>query len=208
MKYFLYSSLFIILTALLISCSREPSGQSRLVKTINSDWTFNYLPEGEMDSSIIFPDFDDSKWQAVAIPHTWSCYETTGEIHPFIYNASERDDPYWWYGWGFYRKKFSIDKNLVDKKVFVEFDGVQKYAKVFLNGKYLGDHKGGFTGFYFDLTENINMDAENVLVVMVSNRRNDIHRIPPMTAGNWNVYGGIYRDVRMVVKNQIYITFQ
>jgi len=129
-------------------------------------------------------------------------------MHPFIYNASERDDPYWWYGWGYYREKFSIDKSLQDKKVFVEFDGVQKYSKVYLNGKYLGDHKGGFTSFYFDLTDNIKWDSENVLVVIVSNRRNDIYRIPPMTAGNWNVYGGIYRDVRLVIKNRVYIPYQ
>ena len=196
-----------ILSFLAISCEKQQPG-SRLVKTINTDWTFNYFPEEEPDTSFANYRYDDSKWQAVAIPHTWSTYETTGEVHPFICNASERDDSYWWYGWGCYRKKFSIDHSLKDKKVFVEFDGVQKYSKVFLNGIYLGDHKGGFTRFYFDLTEKINWGGKNVLTVIVSNRRNDEHQIPPMTAGNWNVYGGIYRDVRLVVKSKVHIPFQ
>ena len=95
-----------------------------------------------------------------------------------------------------------------NKKVFVEFDGVQKYSKVYLNGKYLGDHKGGFNSFYFDLTEYINWNGENVMVVVVSNRRNDEFRIPPMYAGNWDVYGGIYRDVRLVIKSKVYIPYQ
>lgn len=197
----------VMLSLLIVSCKKQQI-ESRLVKTINTEWTFNYFPEEIPDSSFTNCSFDDSNWQAVAIPHTWSTYETTGEVHPFIYNASERDDSYWWYGWGYYRKKFSIDHSLKDKKVFVEFDGVQKYSKVFLNGMYLGDHMGGFTSFYFDLTEKINWEGENVLTVLVSNRRNDENQIPPMTAGNWNVYGGIYRDVRLVVKNKIYIPFQ
>jgi hypothetical protein len=202
--------LFIItvLSALFVSCNIEKNHQVRLSKNINANWTFNYFPQSQPDTTIAQLRFDDSKWQAVAIPHTWSTYETTGEVHPFIYNASERDDSYWWYGWGCYRKKFNIDSSLKDKKLFVEFDGVQKYSKVYLNGKYLGDHKGGFTGFYFDLTDRINYERENVLTVFVSNRRNDKHQIPPMTAGNWNLYGGIYRDVRLVVKNKVYIPFQ
>lgn len=192
---------------LVISCKKQEPVH-RHVKTINADWTFNYFPQGMPDSTLAGTAFDDSQWQAVAIPHTWSTYETTGEVHPFIYHASERDDSYWWYGWGCYRKRFSIDPAQKDKKIFIEFDGVQKYSKVYLNGSYLGEHKGGFTSFYFDLTDHLSWDDENVLTVFVSNRRNDEHQIPPMTAGNWNVYGGIYRDVRICIKNEVYIPFQ
>lgn len=203
-------NLFIIpvLCIVFLSSSTEKRHQVRLSKNINADWAFNYFPQSQPDTTIAQPGFDDSKWQAVAIPHTWSTYETTGEVHPFIYNASERDDSYWWNGWGCYRKRFSIDETLKNKKVFIEFDGVQKYSKVYLNGKYLGDHKGGFTGFYFDLTDHLNWEDENVLTVFASNRRNDEHQIPPMTAGNWDLYGGIYRDVRLVVKNKVHIPFQ
>ena len=118
------------------------------------------------------------------------------------------DDPYWWKGWGYYRKNFTVESRLEGQRITVEFDGVQKYSKVYLNGEYLGDHKGGFNSFYFDLTPFIRFGEENTLAVAVSNRRDDVNRIPPMSAGNWNVYGGIYRDVRLTIKNRLYIPFQ
>lgn len=181
----------------------------RIEQTINRDWVFNYLPAGNADSAgCEAPGFNDAGWPAVAVPHTWQTYETTGEIHPFIHDASEKNDPYWWEGWGWYRKHFSVDKKMAGRKVFVEFDGVQKYSKIWINGKLAGDHKGGYSGFYFDITDFIIWGGDNVLAVAVSNRQNDAFQIPPMSAGNFDVYGGIYRDVRIVIKDRLHIPFQ
>ncbi len=198
----------LIVGVFFFSCHGQKEGSGRLSKTINTDWTFNYFPAEELDSGLVKKDVDDSQWPAIALPHTWQTFETTGELHPFIRSAAEGDDPYWWYGWGIYRKRFSIGSNQQEKKVFIELDGVQKYSRVYLNGQFVGDHKGGFTSFYFDLTPFIDWQGENVLTVAVINRRNDKHHIPPMTAGNWNVYGGIYRDVRLVLKNKLHIPYQ
>lgn len=85
---------------------------------------------------------------------------------------------------------------------------MQKYAKIYLNGKYLGDHKGGFTSFYMDATDAVNFGGENILTVAVQNSLNDKYRIPPMNAGNWAVYGGIIRDVRLTVTDPVNIPFQ
>ncbi len=178
-------------------------------QTINTDWTFQYFPSTRIAPEVAAPSYDDRSWPAVAVPHTWSTFETTREVHPFIRNAAERDDPYWWYGWGWYRKRFELGSDLKGKKVFVEFDGVQKYSRVYLNGRFIGEHKGGYTSFSFDLTDHVRFGAENVLAVAVSNRRDDLFGgIPPMTAGNFDVYGGIYRDVRLVIKEDLYIPFQ
>jgi hypothetical protein len=180
----------------------------RIEKIINSEWTFNYFPAESADKGYESVAADDSKWRAISLPHTWSTYETTKELHPFIRNASENDNPYWWDGWGWYRKHFSINGNYEGKKVFLEFQGVQKYCKVWLNGVYLGDHKGGYSSFDFDITAHIKKGGDNVIAVAVNNKRNDQFRIPPMTAGNFNVYGGIYRDVSIVLKNNLYIPMQ
>ena len=183
--------------------------QARLIQTINSNWTFNYYPSGKLSEEISNKEFDDSKWSAIAVPHTWQTYETTRELHPYICAASERVAPYWWNGWGWYRKSFTISEKLRDKRIIVEFDGVQKYSKVYINGHLLGEHKGGYTSFYFDLTPYISFEQENVLSVAVSNRRDDkFGTIPPSTAGNFNIYGGIYRDVRLVVTDKIHIPYQ
>ncbi len=180
---------------------------NRIETTINSQWTFTYVPES--DTTLYAAEgINDKAWQAVSIPQTWSTYETTGDLHPFIKNPSEKDDTYWWYGTGWYRKKFVIAKSQSSKNVTLEFDGVMKNCRVFLNGKEVGMHLGGFTSFYFDITNLIRFDKENTLVVAVSNRRDDKYRVPPMTAGNWVLYGGIYRDVRIVLKDKLYIPFQ
>jgi beta-galactosidase len=186
----------------------ESQKSHRIEKTINSQWTFNYFPATDAGKGYEAPGFDDSRWPAISVPHTWSTYETTGEVHPFIRNPSESDSPYWWMGWGWYRKHFSINRDFSDRKVFIEFDGVQKYCKVWLNGNYLGDHKGGYGSFDFDITAFVKPGEDNVLAVAVNNRQKDEFRIPPMEAGSFNVYGGIYRDVRLVIKDKLFIPMQ
>lgn len=191
------------------SASLAANDQGRVEVNINRDWTFNYYPSGEEKTEIAKSDFDDSHWKAIALPHTWSTYETTRDVHPYIMMASERDDSFWWNGWGYYRKHLTLGNELRGKRMFVEFDGVQKYGKVYFNGHLLGDHKGGYCGFYFDVTPYVNFGGDNLLTVAVSNRRDDkFGTIPPATAGNFNVYGGIYRSVKFVVKNTVYIPYQ
>ncbi len=186
-----------------------PQANHRLAKTINTEWTFNYLPDEEEVKGVYeLPTFDDSAWSCIAVPHTWQTYETTRELHPYIRNAAASDNPYWWNGWGWYRKRIVIGEEYRDRRICFEFDGVQKYSKVYLNGKYLGDHKGGFTSFYVDATDAVEFGKENVLVVAVQNALNDKYRIPPMNAGNWVVYGGIVRDVRLVITDRVSVPFQ
>jgi dienelactone hydrolase len=181
----------------------------RVEKTINRDWVFQYFPAPESDFRAAQIAFDDSRWQAIALLHTWSTYETTGDPHPFIKSANEREDTYWWYGWGWYRKRLVIGKEYAGRTVSLEFDGVQKYSKVWVNGVAVGEHRGGYTSFSVDATKLIRFGEANVIAVQVSNRRDDsLGRIPPMTAGNFDVYGGIYRDVRVVIRDRLAIPYQ
>ena len=204
----IYIRLLIIVTLIFLFGCTAKNENPRIISHLNSNWTFNYNPDQQVNNEYISVEFNDSAWPVAGLPHTWQTYETTGELHPFIKNPSERDDPYWWKGWGYYRKHFTLSEVLTDKIISVEFDGVQKYSRIYLNGEYVGDHKGGYTSFYFDLTPFIRFGEDNVLVVAVNNRRDDKYRIPPMTAGNWDVYGGIYRDARLVIKNKIHLPYQ
>jgi beta-galactosidase len=180
-----------------------------VVKTIDRDWTFQYFPAPAPDAAPAQPGYDDSRWPAVALPHTWSTYEATGELHPFIRSANEREGTYWWYGWGWYRKRFSVGRQYAGRLVALEFDGVQKYSRIYLNGALVGEHKGGYTSFSVDITRQIRFGETNVLAVEVSNRRDDTFGgIPPETAGNFDVYGGIYRDVRLVIRERLSIPYQ
>lgn len=199
----------------------------RIERLLNEQWTFNYFPEGYKQKYPSFndkrwdkpqdsiwstfiesPKFDDSTWSIVSIPHTWSTFETTGEIHPYIKNPSPKDDTYWWNGTGWYRKRFVINKKFLGKKVFIEFEGVQKNCRIYLNGKPIDEHFGGYTGFCCDLTDFIRFAEENILVVSVSNKQEDDFKVAPMNGGCWNVYGGIYRNVKLVITDKLYIPYQ
>ncbi|MCR8635344.1 sugar-binding domain-containing protein [Paenibacillus radicis (ex Xue et al. 2023)] len=118
--------------------------QYPIQKTINSKWRFAYFPSPDIDEAAAAREYDDNDWIPIAIPHTWSTYETTGELHPFIRNPSEKDNTYWRYGWGWYRKKLSISPEHRNKKIFIEFDGVMKYCRIYMNGHTAGEHKGGY----------------------------------------------------------------
>ncbi len=180
----------------------------RYQKVINTDWAFNYFPGEKAENGYESPEFDDSKWPAVSIPHTWSTYETTGEIHPFIRSTAGTDNLYWWKGWGWYRKHFTVNTIAAGKKVFVEFEGVRKYCKVWINGKYLGNHKGSLGSFDFDITGYITPGKDNLLAVAVSNTQNDKFGLLNVVADNLDLYSGIFRDVTLVVKDDVYIPMQ
>ncbi|MDD3078735.1 MAG: glycoside hydrolase family 2 TIM barrel-domain containing protein [Paludibacter sp.] len=185
--------------------AREP----RIVENLLQNWTFLYSPDTKENKSFSQSEFDDSQWEIVQLPHTWMTYETTKDLHPFIMNASENDDPYWWKGWGYYRKKIEINPVLRNKRFFLEFDGVQKYGIVYINGKKAGEHKGGYNSFSIEITPFLDWNkTEQNITVSVNGYRRDKWSIPPMTAGNWDVYSGIYRPVRLTIKNNIYIPYQ
>jgi beta-galactosidase len=95
-----------------------------------------------------------------------------------------------------YRRHFKLPSSLKGRRIFVDFGGVMTAAKVFINGRSLGEYKGGYTPFSYELTEDINWNGDNVLAVEVdSTERKDI---PPF--GNlvdYLTFGGIYRDVQI-----------
>ncbi|HLN21334.1 MAG TPA: glycoside hydrolase family 2 TIM barrel-domain containing protein [Bacteroidales bacterium] len=205
----------LLLIATLFSISAASQTQKVALKTsprsekiINSNWTFNYFPSDAASKGYEITGFDDSRWTAISLPHTWNTYETTGELHPFIMKLHEDDNLYWRNGWGWYRKHFTVTKDITGQKVFIEFEGVQKYCKVWINGSYLGDHAGGYGSFDFDITPYIKKGGDNVIAVAVSNKINDQLNIPPMLPSAFNVYGGIYRNVTIVLKNNLHIPMQ
>ena len=104
----------------------------RTTLPLDGDWKF-YRGEDETAREV---EFQDSAWGNVQLPHTWN---------------NESDPPLKGYyrGPGWYRKSFVAEKAWEQKKVFVRFGGASLVAKVFLNGKELGEHRGGFAAFCF-----------------------------------------------------------
>jgi len=148
----------------------------RLVFPINRGWRYSpSVVAGGHDLA-----FDDSKFDRVVVPHTnkslpWHGFDD--KEYEFV---------------SLYRRKFKLPPGARGKRVFVDFEGVMAASTVWINGVRLGEYKGGYTPFSFDLTEHLNFDGDNVLAVDVdSSERPDVppfgHQIDYLT------FGGIYR---------------
>jgi hypothetical protein len=203
----LFSALFCI--SPLFAQKKQPEIQKskRIEKIINSQWTFNYFPSETADKGYEAYGFNDYKWPAISLPHTWNTYETTGELNT-LKNSSEDNIIYWRNGWGWYRKHFTVSSAYADRKVFIEFEGVQRYCKVWINGKYLGDHTGGYGSFDFDITQYIKPIGENVLAVAVSNKELSDDQTASSGNDNFRFSGGIFRNVTLVLKDKLFIPMQ
>ncbi len=139
------------------------------------------------------PDYDDSWWQPVDLPHTWNAHDTTDE------------KPGYWRGIGWYRKHFTLDRKFPGKRVFLEFEGVNSVSEFWMNGQNLGEHKGGYTSFEFDITHKLKFgEQENVLTVKVDNLYHPT--VPPTVKTDYSFYGGIYRYVWLRISEPTYIS--
>jgi beta-galactosidase len=133
------------------------------------------------------PEFDDSKWRKVDLPHDWSIEDLPGTQSPFDPNAiSQVSGGFTVGGTGWYRKTFSIPSDQKNKNILLQFDGVYMNAEFWLNGEYLGDHPYGYTSFSFDITDKIKFGKKNIIAVQVKNEGQN---------SRWYSGSGIYRHV-------------
>lgn len=160
--------------------AEENRNDGRMVLAINRGWRYSpKFVEGGHDAS-----FDDSGFDRVVVPHTnvklpWHAFDD--KDYEFI---------------SLYRRKFRLPAEARGKRVFVDFEGVMTASTVWINGKRLGEYRGGYTPFSFELTPHVNFDGENVLAVDVdSTERSDI---PPFGYQiDYMTFGGIYREVSL-----------
>ncbi|MGD0008862.1 MAG: glycoside hydrolase family 2 TIM barrel-domain containing protein [Terriglobia bacterium] len=140
------------------------------------------------------PGFDDYSFERVSVPHA------------NILTPHETFDPDMFRFVSWYRKHFRPQDGFRGKDVLVEFQGVMTVADVYLNGRLLGHHEGGYTPFTVDLTPALKFDAENLLAVRVDSREQK--QVPPEGADKmygYYLFGGIQRDVWLRVVDPCHI---
>jgi beta-galactosidase len=157
-----------------------PAAKGRVVLPINRRW--RYSPKAT-DAAHEW-NFDDSGFARVTVPHTnirlpWHSFDD--KTYEFV---------------SIYRRHFRLPAAARGRRVFVDFEGVMTASTVWLNGVRLGEYKGGFTPFSFELTQHLDWNRENVLAVEVdSTERVDI---PPFGGEiDYLTFGGIYREVQL-----------
>src|SRR5215469_7032563 len=121
----------------------------RQLLPMNRNWRFS----AQRTPGDTAPDFDDLRFEQVTIPHTnkklpWHSFDE--KSYQFV---------------SIYRRRFRVPAAAHGRHVFVDFDGAMTASTVWINGKKLGEYKGGYTPFSFELTSQINWDGENVLAV-------------------------------------------
>jgi beta-galactosidase len=159
--------------------------KAREVIPLNNDWEFiktefNIDFENEIHS-----------WQKVNIPHTWN-------------NLDAQSGEGFYAGTAWYRRIINFDQNLDDKRVFLRFEGVGQDADVYLNGHFIGNHKGSYSAFAFEITKEIKSSEENELYVRVNNEA--VPEIIPQNHFLFTIFGGIYRPVSLIITDKINIS--
>ena len=155
-------------------------GPGRLVLPMNRSW--RYSPK--FSEAAHARDFDDSGFEPIVIPHTnvrlpWHGFDD--KTYEFV---------------SVYRRRFKLPSEARGRHVFVDFEGAMTASTVWLNGARVGEYKGGYTPFSFELTPHLDFEGENVLVVHLdSSERPDI---PPFGYEiDYLTFGGIYREVSL-----------
>ena len=141
---------------------------AREVVSLNRSWRFT--PGWEVRHNVN---------TEVNLPHTWNTDALTGKAD-------------YYRGIGNYEKTIEVPESWQGKRVFLRFKGVNTIANVFVNGKHALEHRGGYTAFVVDLTDRLNYGKKNTLMVRVNNAI-QLDVMPLL--GDFNMYGGIYRDV-------------
>ncbi len=205
-----FATLICALCIVRSSFAAETGGEKFGGVVINNDWTFamgnaaskeldythgteyfTYICKAQSSNhshAPIMPEFDDSSWQKVSLPHDWAV------DLPYSPEASHSHG-YKCIGWrypensvGWYRKHIEIPAEDKGKQFFIEFEGIYRDSEVFCNGFYLGGERSGYASSVYTLTPYLNYGGDNVIAV----------RCDASLEEGWYYEGaGIYRNVRL-----------
>ena len=140
----------------------------------------------------------DASWTPATLPHT-------ARVEALV-TGPPGSETYQWQGTAWYRKTFTVPVEAEGRSVWLKFEGAMNVADVWLDGQRLGRHLGGWTPFGFDLTDRVRPGAEHVLAVRLDNTDNALTGPKPLQDLDFNYYGGLYRNVHLIVKDRLHIT--
>ncbi len=147
---------------------------------LNNDWNFRFSHQVQKGTEV-----------RVDLPHTWNAQDAlSGKID---YKR----------GIGNYEKNLFIRPEWKGKRLFIRFEGVNNIADVFINRRHIGEHRGGYGAFIFEITGKVEYGKENSILVRVNN--GEQLDIMPLV-GDFNFYGGIYRDLQLLITDETCIS--
>ncbi len=170
------------------SCTQTPI-KSRCIEKFCQDWKFQL---GDVSNAQL-PEFDDSGWRILNLPHDWSIEGEFSNDNPATPGGGALPG-----GIGWYRKTFTLPEADQGKLIFIDFDGVYRNSEVWINGNYLGKRPYGYSSFRYELTPHLRYgDKKNVIAVKVDNSQQPNSR--------WYSGSGIYRNVWLVITDKVFV---
>lgn len=169
--------LFLLLSLVFVTTI---SSAQRAVIPLNNDWLFRFSHEVHKGSG-----------HKVTLPHTWNAVDALS------------GKPDYKRGIGNYSRSLFVPASWQGRRIFIRFEGANTTTDLFLNGKHIGEHRGGYGAFIFELTDKLIYGAKNQLLVRVNNAE-QLDVMP--LVGDFNFYGGIYRNVALLLTNDVCIS--
>lgn len=189
MKQFKLIGLLFIVVFAIQSCKTSTLSTLK----INEDWKFKIIDESkDSEAEIHTLKYDDSNWKVVSLPHT-------ANIEPLTVNDQ-------WQGICWYRKVINVPKGNADKKLFLELEAAMNYSKIWINGIEVSEHHGGYLPVVVDITKYIQTGVDNVIAIRLDNTDNMVTGPKPLKRLDFNMYGGLYRNAWLTVKEKVYIS--
>ncbi|HSM05703.1 MAG TPA: glycoside hydrolase family 2 TIM barrel-domain containing protein [Longimicrobiales bacterium] len=158
----------------------------REVTVLQTGWRFAQGAQSDAHLAA----FDDSGWEEVQVPHDWAIGG------PFLADGDGNTGKLPWRGQGWYRRDLDVPAAWAGRRVYLIFDGVMAFPRVWVNGEPAGSWDYGYTSFYLDITDHLEPGGENVLAVHADTREHD---------SRWYPGAGIYRKVRMMVVDPVHV---
>lgn len=152
-------------------------------------WTFKKAPSTTetMQAAAAW----NGRWDSVSVPHTWNATDMLTRVNNFYAGAA------------YYRKHFSVPSSWKDKVLYLRFEGVASCAEVYINGKLVATHKGGYSAFACNISKDVRHGQSNEIVVKADNSaRPDVI---PVNHNLFGIYGGMYRPVSLIVAEPCHI---
>lgn len=188
---------YIILGTLSLGFSLSLKAQQNTipVTSFNNNWTFVKDIDTAGTGKKLSLSIDNTiAWEKVTLPHT-------PRLEP-VKKVTEQ-----WQGTCFYRKYFTLSPSYKNKHIALQFDAAMHEADIYINGKHLLHHVGGYLPFTVDIANKVSFTKPNCIIVKLNN--NDNSAIPPgkpIKDLDFNYYGGIYRNTWLLIKDKLYIS--
>lgn len=194
--------------AIMSGFALSASAQMRSERLLEHDWKFTRDIEGVQEMTFVNPDYDDSKWQNITVPHDWAIYGPFSSRNDLQNMAITQDGqkeamehagrtgglPFVGVGW--YRTTITVPEYKEGRKVTLLFDGAMSHAEVYVNGEKAGFWPYGYNSFYIDATPFIKEGAENTIAVRLENKPE---------SSRWYPGAGLYRNVHMIVTEDVHV---